>query len=69
ETGIFEASLTVGDSPSQDRRCSSPSLSWTAKERLGPLGFNETAGISGVHLEDAQRQPPHEGGVQLGSLW
>ena len=36
--------------------------------QLGPLSFSETAGISQVHLEDAVRQLPHEGDVQLVGL-
>ena len=36
--------------------------------QLGPLSLSETAGISGVDLEDAVRQLPHESGVQLVAL-
>ena len=36
--------------------------------QLGPLSLSETAGISGVDLEDAVRQLPHVSGVQLVTL-
>lgn len=36
--------------------------------QLGPLSLSEMACIFGVHLEDAVRQLPHEGGVQLVAL-